>query len=82
MHLHDSRWLRITSTVAKSAMPAPLARLAVLLVLLCGSGLAQTAGSRPPLPYRFLLIISSQWKDPASYLIEGEGEFPVTASSY
>jgi hypothetical protein len=61
-------------------MPAALQRLVVLVVLLCGSGLAQTGSSRPPLPYRFLLVISSQWKDPASYLIEGDGEFPVTAS--
>lgn len=31
------------------------------------------------LPYRFLLVISDQWKDPASFVIEGAGEFPMVA---
>src|SRR4030042_5671284 len=29
------------------------------------------------LPYRFLLVISSQWEDPASYVIENTDEFQV-----
>ncbi|MEK7403752.1 MAG: hypothetical protein AAB225_01460 [Acidobacteriota bacterium] len=33
------------------------------------------AADLPPLPYRFLLVISDQWKDPASYVIEEGGEF-------
>jgi len=37
---------------------------------------AQTA----PLPYRFLLVISDQWKDPASYVIEDGGEFQILAA--
>src|SRR5512133_2245387 len=32
------------------------------------------------LPYRFLLVIGKQWKDPASRLIEAGGEFPVVAT--
>jgi hypothetical protein len=32
------------------------------------------------LPYRFLLVISNQWNDPASYLIEGNSEFQVLTS--
>jgi len=32
------------------------------------------------LPYRFLLVIGSQWNDPASKLIEAGGEFPVVAT--
>ena len=33
-----------------------------------------------PLPYRFLLVIGSQWNDPASQLIEAGGEFPVVVT--
>lgn len=42
--------------------------LAVLTLHLPGAG---------PLPYRFLLVIGDQWKDPSSKLIEAGGEFPV-----
>ena len=41
---------------------------------------AQPAAGTPPLPYRFLLVISGQWKDPASYVIEAGGEFPALVS--
>jgi hypothetical protein len=33
-----------------------------------------------PLPYRFLLVIGSQWNDPASRLIEAGGEFPAVVT--
>jgi len=33
-----------------------------------------------PVPYRFLLVIGNQWKDPASRLIEAGGEFPVVVT--
>jgi len=33
-----------------------------------------------PVPYRFLLVIGNQWKDPASRLIEPGGEFPVVVT--
>jgi hypothetical protein len=33
------------------------------------------------LPYRFLLVIGDQWKDPASYVIEEDGEFQVLAAT-
>ena len=32
------------------------------------------------LPYRFLLVIADQWKDPASCLIDEEGEFRIVAT--
>ncbi len=34
-------------------------------------------GKKDPLPYRFLAVISDQWKDPASYLVEGNNEFKI-----
>lgn len=48
-----------------------------VLLLLAGFFLPLAA---QPLPYRFLLVISDQWKDPASYLIDGGGEFQVVAT--
>ena len=33
-----------------------------------------------PLPYRFLLVIGDQWKDPASKLIDAGGTFPVVVT--
>jgi hypothetical protein len=41
---------------------------------------AKPVAQQPPLPYHFLLVISSQWNDPASYLVEGGGEFQVTVA--
>ncbi len=44
---------------------------AALVVLACSAFAAQP-------PYRFRLVLSDQWKDPASHVIEGGGdEFPV-----
>ena len=43
--------------------------------------LAPAAGAPNSLPYRFLLVISDQWKAPASYVLEGDGEFPIVAGS-
>jgi hypothetical protein len=45
-----------------------------LLIALMLQGMA---GAQPALPYRFLLVISDQWKDPASYVIEDGGEFQI-----
>jgi len=54
---------------------------AVATLVLASLGLgAQPAAGAPPRPYRFLLVISGQWKDPASYVIEAGGEFPVIVS--
>ncbi len=53
-------------------MMTRLARV-VLLAVFLASAVADAAGS---LPYRFLLVISDQWKDPSSKLIEAGGEFP------
>ncbi len=57
-------------------------RAAILLLCLCASGWPQTASTAnlPALPYRFLLVISDQWKDPASYVIEEGGEFQTTVA--
>ncbi|MFB3826589.1 MAG: hypothetical protein ACE15B_07455 [Bryobacteraceae bacterium] len=49
--------------------------------MLLAAALAAAASSRTAeLPYRFLLVISDQWKDPASYVVEGAGEFPMVVS--
>ena len=50
-----------------------LQRIALVFLLLA---LAIPAVAEP-LPYRFLLVIGSQWSDPASKLIEAGGEFPA-----
>jgi hypothetical protein len=42
--------------------------------------MAQPPDTRTSLPYRFLLVISDQWKDPASFLVEGGGEFQILVS--
>ncbi len=49
-----------------------------LLLFLAAVGVA--AAQQPPLPYRFLLVISGQWKDPASYVIDDGGEFQILAA--
>lgn len=54
-------------------MPIRLAAL-FLLAASCFTSLAAK-------PYRFLLVISDQWKDPSSFVIEGGGEFQVIAAS-
>ena len=50
---------------------------AILAVLVLAALEAKPASPPHPLPYRFLVVISDQWKDPASYLIEAGGEFPI-----
>jgi hypothetical protein len=32
-------------------------------------------------PYRFLLVVNDQWKDPASYVIDEDGEFQALAAT-
>ena len=50
----------------------------MVLTILTGSAASYPAvESKGPLPYRFLLVISDQWQDPASYLIEGRNEFQI-----
>ena len=51
--------------------------------------LAPALAGQPPagagdrgLPYRFLLVISDQWKDPASYLVDSGGEFDSVPEIY
>lgn len=56
---------------------ARLMTLAGLGFVFCLSVLGEPPAGRPGLPYRFLLVISDQWPDPASYLIEGGSEFQV-----
>ncbi len=54
--------------------------IAALALIFCGPVVVQAADELQPLPYRFLVVVSDQWKDPASYLIEGGGEFQVITS--
>jgi hypothetical protein len=54
-------------------------RRRLFIALLCAvAGWASSASGA--LPYRFLLVIGDQWKDPASRLIEAGGEFPVVVT--
>jgi len=53
-----------------------LLRIASVLIFLA----AAVASAAEPLPYRFLLVVGKQWKDPASKLIEAGGEFPVVVT--
>lgn len=62
-----------------SARTAPLKTVGALALLLFAP-MVRAADERRPLPYRFLIVTSNQWKDPASYLIEGGGEFQLLAS--
>ena len=62
--------------VASRSAGALLAAALVAAVVFSPFAAAQTA----PLPYRFLLVISDQWKDPASYVIEDGGEFQILAA--
>ncbi len=39
-----------------------------------------TIAAGEPLPYRYLLVVGNQWKDPSSKLIEAGGEFSVIAT--
>src|SRR5690242_10052495 len=32
-------------------------------------------------PYRFLLVVNDQWKDPASFVIDEDGEFQALAAT-
>jgi hypothetical protein len=62
--------------VASQSAGALLAAALVAAVVFPPFVAAQTA----PLPYRFLLVISDQWKDPASHVIEDGGEFQFLAA--
>ncbi len=54
-------------------------KLALLvLAILIPAGLAPAAPA--PLPYRFLLVISDQWKDEASELVQQSGDFQFLAA--
>ncbi|MDA2939024.1 polysaccharide deacetylase family protein, partial [Acidobacteria bacterium AH-259-A15] len=54
--------------------------IALVATLVFPLALAIPSVDSPSLPYRFLLVVSDQWKDPASYVIEGGGEFQVVAT--
>lgn len=58
-----------------------IAAAMAMVALLCGRATATDEGQAPSsLPYRFLVVISDQWKDPASYLIDESGEFQMLAT--
>jgi hypothetical protein len=48
-----------------------------LFLLLPGFSTAQ-----PVKPYRVLLVISDQWKDPRSFLVSGNGEFQILVTMF
>jgi hypothetical protein len=52
----------------------------MFLVFLYFSFSKLAASSESLLPYRFLLVVSNQWNDPASYLVEGSDEFRTLTS--
>ncbi len=54
----------------------PLPRIASAVLFLALSIPAHSE----PLPYRFLLVIGSQWGDPSGKVIEAGGEFPVVVT--
>ena len=70
---------RVLMTDISAPAPRPRAIAALALVLFAPLAVG-AADERQTLPYRFLLVISNQWKDPASYVIEGGGEFQVIAT--
>ena len=56
---------------------AGLRNVFIFVVLLYFSYSSLAATSQTLLPYRFLLVVSNQWNDPASYLIEDSDEFRI-----
>jgi hypothetical protein len=50
------------------------------VAVLCVAAGWAAAADAAALPYRFLLVIGNQWKDPTSRLIEAGGEFPVVVT--
>ena len=56
---------------------AELKTILFFLLLLQFSFSSLVASSQTILPYRFLLVVSTQWDDPASYLVEGRDEFRI-----
>ncbi len=53
-------------------------RLSITLLCVVAGWASASASSASP--YRFLLVIGDQWKDPASRLIEAGGELPVVVT--
>lgn len=53
--------------------------LATMTVFASLAAPARVPAQTAQLPYRFLLVISDQWKDPASYVIDEGGEFQILA---
>jgi hypothetical protein len=49
----------------------------VLGAWLAAAPLAPAAAGPPPLPYRFLLVVNDQWKDPASEVMEKADELSI-----
>ncbi len=52
----------------------------LLFLALLGFLPVNSSAAEPPLPYRFLVVIGDQWKDPSSRLIEPGGEFPASVT--
>ena len=54
-------------------------RTAILLAALWLLG-AGASAAQEPLPYRFLLVIGEQWKDPGSFVIDQQDDFQILAA--
>ncbi len=65
--------------IGRCAVLRPIA-ITLLGLLTCGLSPSQRPGGPSGLPYRFLLVIGDQWKDPASTVIEGGDEFNTAAA--
>ena len=70
------RWF----AVAASRIPLGIFRFAILAcAFLYCSCLADATEIKP---YRVLLVISDQWKDPRSFLVSGGGEFQTMVTLF
>jgi hypothetical protein len=54
-------------------------RTAILLAWVWFLGVGASA-AQGPLPYRFLLVIGEQWKDPGSFVIDQQDDFQILAA--
>ena len=61
----------------KKRLPCSLLLILEMIVLFAGSALGQNVK-----PYRVLLVISDQWKDPSSYLVAEGGEFQTIVTLF
>lgn len=54
----------------------------ILAVILLLTGVLPLSAAEPLKPYRVLIVISDQWKDPRSFLVSGGGEFQTMVTMF